>query len=345
MMVQEGSTYSKTVRGDDKGAKTVVLGQLTLGKLMLLTLISLVLGAIFPLSLFAPLPLALGFLLFGVKATFIAAGAAIAGAFILSTLSASLAFVSSYGLILAFMTVIGFAIATIITRNESPVSGLLLRVGIVSALFVGAIFYADNFSSTSLKSYVENIMVMQSEAMKKAEGFDEVLKAGGENARMVEIFVNSPKKIADDAYKYVYSMVFIGSFLLLWFPLYMLMKFSDVWSQVYQYEYKLKELREFKTPEAFTYVFIAGLALFLGGDLLSPALTALGVNLIYAMGVVYFFQGIGLYIDFLNYSNIRGFFRLFLIILTVLVAYNMVAIFGLVDNWVNFRKYLKKEEN
>ncbi len=58
----------------------------------------------------------------------------------------------------------------------------------------------------------------------------------------------------------------------------------------------------------------------------------------------YFFQGFGLYISFLNFMGLGGFLRAVLVIATVITANEVLAIFGLFDMFVNFRKYMKRKD-
>jgi uncharacterized protein YybS (DUF2232 family) len=62
------------------------------------------------------------------------------------------------------------------------------------------------------------------------------------------------------------------------------------------------------------------------------------------MGLFYFFQGFGLYYQFIHSIQINRFFRTLLLLLMVTAAYKFLAIIGFLDVWINFRKYLVKKK-
>ena len=342
MMFGDNNTYSKTLM-NNRGS--IVLGKLTFGKLILLVLISLVLCASSILSVLAPLPIAMAFLLFGTKLTLVASGVVTVGILILTTASAGLSLYVDYAWMMVAMAIIGYGVSSIITRDENPVNGLLVRVAIVASFFIGSTIYMDTYSSNPLKKQIEQRLVLEAENVKNSKEYKTIKETGGEQERVLDNFITNAKDLAGQAYEFVYFIIFIGAFLLIWLPLRMLLRFREVWSQNYTFSYSNLEFRKFKTPDYLVYVFILGLALFILGDLISPVLPVIGKNLSLMMAVVYFFQGMGLYLDFLTSARIGGILRLVLTLLTVIYAYNVVAIFGVVDNWVNFRKYFKKEDN
>ena len=81
------------------------------------------------------------------------------------------------------------------------------------------------------------------------------------------------------------------------------------------------------------------------GEFLGEWGPVMGISLLKILGVFYFFQGFGIYVDFLDHVRIFGFLRSILVVLIVLTANQMLALVGLFDMFVNFRKFLKKKDH
>ena len=86
---------------------------------------------------------------------------------------------------------------------------------------------------------------------------------------------------------------------------------------------------------------IGGLALAVGGDYLfgSTGIT-IGANLLYCLSVFYFFQGFGIMSALLDHIKLKGFLRAMLTVSALVLAWRVLVIVGVFDNWVNFRKFL-----
>jgi MFS family permease len=340
-MTENNSSYSKTTIG----TKEVILGRLSMGKLVFLCVVSLALSVVGPLSLFAPLPLAIAFLLYGVLKTFGVVAVIAVSTFALSTASTQMMELSYYGVILSVASLLAFAISSIILRGEHPVKGLLHRGFVVLGIILSLVVVAEVVSPEPLTSQIEAFTTRNFEVIQQNENYKQAIEAGGEQARILQEVFSNPKEVLSQFYQWVFAGVFVGIFFVLWITLFMILRNGMIWKSIHNYKYTIKDLVNFQVPEVFAYVVVLGLGLFIGGEYLGgPVLEIIGGNIIYCLGIFYFFQGMGVYIEFLKYLKITGFMRNVLTIMTIFFAYRVVAIAGLFDLWANFRKYFKKNE-
>lgn len=340
-MAQNNDTYSSTMQN----SKTKVLGQASLIKLVLLCLVSLILCAVGPLVIFSPIPLALAFLIYGFTKTFSVSALSIFGSMGLSFVP-KFAIFSNYAVMMLLVTVVAFLVSTIIVRNEHPVKGFIIR-GLVALTCVGILFAVANMVSTeSLVNVFEKQLLDTTNMMKLGEDYKTLLKTGGDEARQVEQFFNAPLELIRPLYSWVFSLVFVLVFFVLWLSTFTVMRNKSIWQNMHEYKYSLSDFVNFKVPEFFTYFVILGFGLFLSADYAQmKILEVVGGNILLMLAVLYFFQGMGIYLELLKYLKIRGLLRNLLTIMTIFYGYQIVTIAGLFDTWVNFRKYFVKKIN
>ena len=91
------------------------------------------------------------------------------------------------------------------------------------------------------------------------------------------------------------------------------------------------------------FLLIAGLGLAVGGEHIGlAAYEAWGFTIIKCLGLFYFFQGFGVFSDFLSFIGIAGFFRTLIVMAIIFMANYIIALAGLFDNWFDFRRYFIK---
>ena len=340
-MAEDNSSYSKSTID----TKDMILGRLTYGKLVFLCLISLALSVVGPLSFFAPLPLTIAFLLYGTKKTFGVVAAATILTVVASMTSPAMTEFAYYGVILSIASLMAYAVASIIMKGENPVNGLMHRGFIVLAIVGSLVLISAVLTTGSMTENIEAFTAKNFEIVKQNEGYKQIIQAGGEQARVLEEVFNNPKVILTQFYQWIFSAVFVGTFFMLWITLFMILRNGTIWKSIHNYEYDLDDLVKFRVPDFFAYFVVVGLALFLGGEYLGgKTLEIIGGNVLYCLGVFYFFQGMGIYLDFLKHLKVTGLLRNLLTVMTIFFAYRIVAIVGLFDLWVEFRKYFKKNE-
>ena len=71
---------------------------------------------------------------------------------------------------------------------------------------------------------------------------------------------------------------------------------------------------------------------------------AIGLTGLSTLGVFYFFQGFGIYLAFLDSFKVTGFVRTLLVVATVMMANKMIAIIGLLDMFLDFKKMINKND-
>lgn len=341
-MVENKDSYSSTLHH----SKEKILGEASLLKLFLLVLVSLVLCAVGPLAIFSPIPLALAFLIYGFVRTFALSTLAVFATMFLSVATGTADFFN-YSIMMIIVTIVGFMVSTIVVRGEHPVRGFIIR-GILSLVVIASFsFIADKVSQGGLVGVFEKQVIAATVLMKSSPDYKPYLEAGGDEARQIEQFINNPLEIVRPFYSWVYSLIFILVFFALWLSTFTMMRNKKIWHSYHSnYNYSLKDFVQFKVPDLFIYLVILGFALFVGADYVeTKSLEVIGGNILLALGVLYFFQGMGVYVDLLRYLRIFGLLRNLLTIMTIFYGYQFVAIAGLFDTWVNFRKYFVKKLN
>ena len=81
-----------------------------------------------------------------------------------------------------------------------------------------------------------------------------------------------------------------------------------------------------------------------GDQLGSEWYGVVGFNILYCLGTLYFFQGFGVFYDYLRSKNLVGFGKSIVLMLVLVFAWRMLVFVGLLDLWVNFRKFYVKKE-
>ncbi len=312
---------------------------LTIGKLIFLCLISVALCSFGPMSIFAPIPLSMAMLLYGYYRSITVA---IIWALIIFALSFK---VSSMG-VLALLYVLGIifslTITQIILKNIHPIRGLIV-VGsgfIVVSLIVFGIYTA--MGGKSLESIINENIISSFEILKQNQ---KQLSDTGEHSEMINQILENPKDLTKKIIQYIPAILFVGVFINLWISLFVVLKNALIWRFKIDYKYSLRDLINFKVNDYFIWPLIVALTLLVFGNYIPfiDYAEVIGGNIIYCLGVFYFFQGFGIFVDFLNYVNIYGFIRTIIVMLTLLTAIKYIALVGIFDTWVNFRRFFKRK--
>ncbi|MBC7712415.1 MAG: DUF2232 domain-containing protein [Rhizobacter sp.] len=316
----------------------------SVGKLLFLAVLTVALCSFGPMSIVAPVPLAIAFLLYGRTVTFSLAAISFAVLW-----AASIA-VKGFPLFIAGMYLMAFLyallVAEIVFRNINPVKGLTYA-GLILVVISGSFLIAFNrLSPTSLKGEIsQSVSTVMSELKKQKVDSSEV---SGEEQRAFDEFVSKPEALTNDIYSSLPFIIFAVSFFGLWVSLYVTLRNSIIWRYKVLYSYSLKDLTHFKVPDFFVYPLILSLVLWVGADYGLPVGSeVIGRNLLYCLGVFYLFQGFGVYNDFLKFLKIRGFIKTLFIAFTFILASKFLAILGIFDLWFDFRKFFiktKKDE-
>lgn len=315
-------------------------------KLFFLGVLALVLCSFLPLSIFAPVPLAIAGLVYG-RSKMLAMVVVLSLS--LLALAAQVGQMTSviFGLfVLAFCY--SAVLVEIILRKVHPIKGLL-RGGLGLFLFaltvVGLVsFLIATTEKTGPVFQMEQVIQTSVEQFKLQNA--EFLAKGGSEARMVEDLISRPpKQIVKDFLGWLPSGLFVSSFFGLWLGLFILLRNRPFLELHLKYPYTLNDLVRFQVPYFFVYLLIVGLVFALAGEMIHPELgPIIGMNLLYSLGLFYLFQGLGVFLDFLAHLKITGPMRSLMMVLGLFMAWKALALVGVFDVWVNFRRFLKNDK-
>ncbi|MEX0798806.1 MAG: DUF2232 domain-containing protein [Bacteriovoracaceae bacterium] len=310
----------------------------TYKRLAALTLASLLLCLSFIMSFFASFPVALAALLYGRSKGYGAAAIAWSLSFVISffvfrdqvmfaTYTASL-----------FVTVVS---TETVLRNVSPMKGVVYGGSALLAIFMAALFATFSAANLGVKEFLVK------EIQSKKGQFEQSLKKqtgeASDEAFQVLALLEQPEVLAEKTLREAPGYIAMGIFLILWANIFLLLKSKRTLLGA-RMPYTDYDLTTFKAPEHLIWAVIAALGLAVFGDQVGEGAQALGMNALKVLGVFYFFQGFGLYVSFLDHVNLRGLLRAVLVILTVLMAAQVLALLGLFDMFVNFRRFMKKKD-
>lgn len=311
-----------------------------LPKLILMGIISLVLCMSFIMSIFTPFPIAFAAIVYGRSKGY--------GIGLITWLLSLILSFTMFGDLTVFIAytlslTVSIMISEIIMREISPVKGMVQLGGLIIVI-VGLFFVllTQGLNVDIKANLVEQlnknkeILELQKEKIKQAEGTE---SANFEALAML----SQPEVLATEVLKQAPSYLFIGTFLVIWANLFLLLRSNRMLRFRSETKYTEKDLLNIKVPDHFIWVVIAGLILAIWGENLGNSIYPIvGENVLKLLGVFYFFQGFGIYLDFLDFAKVSGFFRTILVMLTILTAARFIAVAGLFDMFVNFRKFLKR---
>lgn len=308
----------------------------SLGRIMMMGVFSIVLCVSFLLSIFTPYPIGLASVLFG-RAKGIVLALVVTFVFYFINLKSNSDFALFFFYV--FSVVIALVMAEIIHRKLKPIKSIAI-VGGVTCLIALA-----SFSTVVLEDQktVKQVIVEHLERNEKA--FNDIrlqLKAQNDPKSFEnQALLANPAAMADMLINRAPGLLIMSLFLMLWINMFLLLKSHRLVSK--DVLYSEKDMINFSLPEAFVVGVVISLMLQIFGEKFAWWLPVLGSAMLSFFGVFYLFIGFGIYSDFLDHYKIKGFFRTFLIVITFLTAplLIVVALVGLFDTFINFRKFLK----
>ena len=315
------------------------------GKLIFLAVISVALCSFGPLSVFAPVPLILAFLLYGRLITLFVGGVCTSALWFVSVKYA-------IPLVIAGMYLSAFLyailIAEVILRNINPVKGLIYSGIILVSIIGGSLIGYNRVSKVSVKTELKTSIVKLLGMVKEQNKDNVALNSNGEEARTFQDFISKPEELSNEIFGVLPAVIFVFAFFGLWISLYMTLRNISIWRYKHPYSYSLKDLINFRAPDFFVWPLILSLVCVVGSDYGLPKIAlTIGTNLLYCLGIFYLFQGFGVYNAFLKYLKVGGFLKTMFVVFTLVMAYKFLAILGMFDLWFDFRKFLtnkKKDE-
>ncbi len=311
----------------------------SLGKLVFLMVIAIALCSFTPLVLLAPVPIAIAFLLYGRLTAF---GMGLASVGVLWLITTFLKIPVGVNAIYGVSFLYALLISEVIYRDVSPVKGILAS-GITLFALTMTIITAIHFSKPTLFKSELSAIVTKTFNQQKEQN-KKLLDAGTEEAREMRALLDNPEKVVTEIYENTPAIVFVSVFLGIWLSFFVLLRNAKIWRYKVYYKFGIKDLLQFKVPEFLIWAFIVGLVSYLGADFgLGKTGEIVGTNILAGLSILYFFQGFGIYNDFLSFIKIGGLIRIILTTFTMIYAWKMLVVLGVFDLWFNFRKFLKKQ--
>jgi len=322
-----------------------VLPETTFGMLVILLVISVLLSVAFPFTLFSPVPITIAFLLFGRWLTwlFVAISAGILWYVSFKYLKVPPEYLTSTYVV---VSIVAALISEVISFNISPSKGLVIAGAGLALLLSLAVVGSKGFDLKATRAEIHATVDKFIEEQKEKKSNKELIASGTEEGRMFEKLITKKGEIAEMIFDYLPSIVVVISFFSVWTNLFTVLGISKIWRYKKHYEFTRRDLVAFKTPDFFVYPLILALILVIGeGQFVGKTGVLFGGNFLYSLGVFFLFQGFGVYYDFLTFARIGGFFKSILILITIISAYQFLALIGMFDMWINFRKFFIKKNN
>lgn len=300
---------------------------------------SLLLCLSFIMSVFTPFPLALGTIIYGR-----AKGYAMVSSFWLIAFAVS---ASVFGdlILFAFYTgsvILSVIVSEIVLRDLPPLKSMVKSgLTLIAALSVLLVVKVSR-SEKSVKEFIVTGITESSEVLElQIEKLKNQQTASEESFELLAM-LSQPELLADELIKRAPSWLFIAVFLMIWVNLFLCLKMNRVMNSS-QVTYSELDLLKFKVPEHFIWLVILSLVLAIwGSDFGNTWYSEIGITTLKCLGIFYFFQGFGIYLDFLNFIKLGGFLRTLLVMFTVLTASQLLALVGLFDMFINFRRFFRK---
>ncbi len=273
------------------------------------------------LSFLAPVPLAMAILIYGRKlALSLAFG-------LVALLALGAWFVPQVGVVAGayfFTAFYAFLVTVVIQNDVSPIKGVLY-IGTVLVIILWIMIGGYNLA---VEGGIHQYITQMVDASLKQVPNQKI----------------DPKVLVD----YIQTMgpiyITIAPFLALWACFFLVMRNSIFWNHRVSYSYSGKDMVSFRAPDYLIYPLAAGLALSLtGGYYEIDKMALIGNILLSFVGVFYFFQGFGVFLDSLNHFKIAGFMRSFLVVFVIILAQVWLAVLGVLDTWFDLRKFFRKK--
>lgn len=314
---------------------------LGVSRLILLGISSILLSMSYVFSVLSPFPLGLAMVIYGKKKGGIVVGLTLLLSFIISLfVFKSLFLVAS----IFISAIVAIACSQTIINNYSPVKSIAINGFGIIALISGMSYFAVTSQNINIKEYLVQEITQKKAELDKAITKDKSVLED-ESAFDVQALLAQPELAADYIIREMPGYFMMSVFFIIWINLGLLARSRRITLYLMGKEDELSKnsLFNIKLPDQLVIAVAIALALVVFEENLSSIYGIIGMTSLKVLGVFYFFQGFGIYIAFLNFAKIRGFFRSILIVLTIFSAGQVLAIVGLLDTFLNFRKFLNKK--
>lgn len=238
-------------------------------------------------------------------------------------------------------------------RGVNPMKGVLTTgMAVISLVLVFSLFLFAT-QGNEVKNLVSNqVKAYSSEILKNKEA---LMSSGEEDNRQALDLLERPDVLTEQIMQTAPVVVFTGALLWPWVNMLILLRLRRSYLFTPAYPFFDRQFINYHVPQWVLIPTLAAMALTFFGDMVitpNPAIpgglqdaSAWGKTALQMVGVLYFFQGMGIYLDFLDTLNFRGPLRHLLVLATVISGPWVIALFGLFDLWVNFRRFFQVQPN
>lgn len=327
---------------DAQAMRSLIVPELSAGKLFFLGALAFLFASLEPFALFASIPFTLSFLLYGKMKTFFMGVIGTALAFGLVQLKAYQG--SALGTF-PLSLIYGFLISNSLKRKEHPVRGIAIN-GISVFMVFMALILAFHFN---YEGGVEGLLVpyVKTTATQYYKNIETAVGVPGEQLRQLKDVMDNPMLIVSPIVNYGTGFIFVGVLLSFWVGTFVALRMAPLWTPFHEYSYDSKSLTSFQVPYFTIWPLIAGLVLAVGSSygVFGEKAEVYGFNILLMLGIFYFFQGFGILSELLTHWRFFGFFRSMVIFFAVITSYQIIALVGVLDTWVNFRRFFENKND
>lgn len=309
------------------------------GRYFFLGMASVVLCLSMFMSIFTPVPLTFAHILYGRARGYLLS---ILGLVVTAILSQWI-FPKEILIILYFIGIlISIAASEVWYRKVAPYRGMVIAGALMLALIGVGIFAGVSSLKKPVSFYIlEEVQKVSKELNAERE---KIVQEGGDESLAMIQFFNKPEAVVQEVIYNFPTFLFIAVFFGLWINLLVMVRSQRMLPLEQEYPYTEKDFFTFTMPDWTLIPLIPALVLAVWGkQYLGVGYELIGFSLLKCLGLFYFFQGFGVYSAFLDYLKIGGFIRSFMVLFTIVTASWIIALVGLFDNWVNFRKWFNRK--
>ncbi|MEC7275404.1 MAG: DUF2232 domain-containing protein [Bdellovibrionota bacterium] len=322
--------------------RAMMIPQLNTSKLAFLGVLAFLFSSLEPFALFASIPFTMSFLLYGKMKTFMMGVVGTVIAFLLVQIQFNQgSALGTFPLALIY----GYLISRTVRAKDHPLKGIVINGASVFLVMMGLIltlnFQREGGLRGILTPYVQKTATQYHESLVNAVG------AAGEQLRQLEDVMKEPSLVVDPVLNYGTGFIFVVVMLSFWVGTFVTLRMAPLWKPFHEYPYDVKTLTGLKMPFPLVWPLMGILALCVGHayEVLGTWAEVIGLNGLMAFGVFYFFQGFGILSELLTYWHFFGFLRTMAIFFACLMAYQILALVGVLDTWVDFRRFFNKKND
>ena len=226
-----------------------------------------------------------------------------------------------------------------ILLREIPPARAVLAAGTCLAILIfgvgGSLVHKNKEQIAKLLR--ESLVSIQSQVQAQKKGQSQ--GGGGRELKdRIQLLIDKVDQVVISMPVYIFISIFLG----LWFNLYLALRGSRKLRLIKSYPYHLRHLTSIRLPYWTAYLCIGFLVLcLLPEEGVGENVQIWAENAVYILGSFFFLQGLGVYIEYLDFLKVKGIFKSILLFVIAIFAHVLLAIIGLFDLWFNFRKFFK----